>query len=99
LGGLSWFFAGIGIGMAYGALLWRAATALRPGDESRSLVLTCAGALLRCLAAASLLTVAIRQAYGLGLWVLAGYFVSRMVWLLWIELRMTNARRSRWEQE
>ena len=94
MGGLSWFFAGIGIGMAYGALLWRAATALQPGDESRSLVLTCGGVLLRCLAVALFLTVALRQAFRFGLWCLAGFLVSRVVWLAWIELRITYARRS-----
>ena len=92
MGGLPWFFAGIGIGMAYGALLWRAARALQPGDVSRPDVLAFSWLVLRCLLVALFLTVAVRQSLSFGLWSLAGYLASRTLWVLWIGLSTTNAR-------
>ena len=81
--GLGWLFVGIGTGILHGALLWRTVSALRPEKTAAILILVWGGALLRTVTVAVLLLVALNQAFSLGLWALAGFFLARLAWGGW----------------
>ena len=82
--------AGAGVGLLYGALLWRTVAWLLPPPNRRAIVAVCGGALLRCFVVAMFFLWAARRGLGLVLLALAGFWLARLAWRLAVVSDLTR---------
>ncbi|MBC7262309.1 MAG: hypothetical protein H5T63_09870 [Chloroflexi bacterium] len=90
MAGFGWFVIGIAIGVAHAATLWQTAKLLKPTRVRETLLMVWGGAMLRSVAVASLLLLALKRSLSASLWTLAGFLVARLVYCGVISLSMVG---------
>ncbi len=87
---LYWLLAGSAIGLFHLLTLWYTVAALQPARIGRALWLMCGGGLVRSVAVAALLAVAVNQGLNAGLFAVGGFLVSRLALGGVLERRMAR---------
>jgi F1F0 ATPase subunit 2 len=78
--GPGWFVAGIAVGAVHGLTLWWTVRGLQPGAIRRAVLLVWGGALLRSVAVAGVLWMAVTDALTSGLAAAVGFSLARLAW-------------------
>lgn len=75
-----WFVAGMAVGVVHGLTLWWTVQSLQPGAIRRAVLLVWGGALLRSVAVAGVLVMAVTDALTSGLAAVVGFWLARLAW-------------------
>lgn len=67
------------MGVAHAATLWQTVKALEPTKVEQRLFRVWGGTMLRSIAVALLLLLALKRSLSAGLWALAGFLIARLV--------------------